>query len=68
MADIELQVQILNLTYTLRGFNAIRDLKEWLDQHASDAASDLPHLPVQLETDPQPGNIEVAPLSPTRHG
>jgi len=33
--DISLTVQILNLSYELRGFDAIRDLKLWLDANAS---------------------------------
>ena len=34
--EITLTVSMLNLIYEVRGFDAIRDLKHWLDEHASD--------------------------------
>ena len=37
--QIEYHVAILNLNYTLRGFDAIRELKLWLDEHASECQS-----------------------------
>jgi hypothetical protein len=33
--DIEIHVEIVNLRYKLVGFTAIREFKEWLDEHAS---------------------------------
>lgn len=40
MPEVELEVTILNVHYTLRGFRAIEDLKAWLDENASEARSD----------------------------
>jgi len=47
----ELTVSILNLTYTLHGFDAIRDLKLWLDEHASDAWEQRHHPQPTLRGD-----------------
>ena len=33
--EITLEVSILNLHYEVKGFDAIRELKEWLDEHSS---------------------------------
>lgn len=40
MPEVELEVTILNVHYTLRGFRAIEDLEAWLNEHASEARSD----------------------------
>ena len=34
--DVMFEVHLLNLRYRLRGFTAIKELKEWLDEHASE--------------------------------
>lgn len=39
MPEVEIHVSILNLNYVVRGFSAIHELKEWLDEHASSIAS-----------------------------
>ena len=38
-AEIELEISIVNLTYRFRGFDAIRDLKEFCDEHASEESA-----------------------------
>lgn len=35
MPDVVMEVHLINLRYELRGFDAIRELKKWLDEHAS---------------------------------
>lgn len=35
MPDVEMTVTLLNLNYHVRGFNAIADLKAWLDENAA---------------------------------
>jgi hypothetical protein len=35
MQDVEMRVQILNLTYVFRGFQSLLELKEFCDEHAS---------------------------------
>jgi hypothetical protein len=39
--DVELEVRILNLVYKLRGFQAIEELKAWLDEHASECRNEF---------------------------
>ena len=39
---IWLEVSILNKTWTFRGFDAIRDLAEWMDNNASDSWAPQP--------------------------
>lgn len=38
--EIELTVSIVNLTYLFRGLDAIRDLKDFCDEHASNVESE----------------------------
>ena len=52
--QIELQVQILNITYTLVGFDAIKDLKAWLDEHASNVQNDSHYGAQPTEAPPAP--------------
>ncbi len=40
---IYVEVSILNKTWTFRGFDAIRDLAEWMDCHASDSHAPGPY-------------------------
>ena len=40
MTEIEYDLCILNLRYKIRGFDALRDLKLWLDEHASECVED----------------------------
>ena len=56
--DVEISVQVFNIWYTLRGFNAIRELKEFLDEHASDFGFNPRPLP--LPVDPEPTAPEQA--------
>lgn len=49
--EVELEVQILNLRYHVRGFAAIGELKLWLDEHASsvqDGANPMGDVPTPL--------------------
>ena len=49
-AEIELEISIVNLTYRFRGFDAIRDLKEFCDAHASEGKSfdEEPDIPAPV--------------------
>ena len=41
--EIELTVQIVNLIYRVRGFQAINELKTWLDEHATEISNQAPN-------------------------
>ena len=58
--EIEVRVEIVNLCYVVRGFTAIKELKEWLDGHASSITqpSEYP------EVTPEPDDIEPVTGSP----
>ncbi|HEX9641226.1 MAG TPA: hypothetical protein VGB13_07925 [Candidatus Krumholzibacteria bacterium] len=40
--DVQLEVRILNIVYVLQGFEAIKELKYWLDEHASGSGDGYP--------------------------
>ena len=54
--EIEVYVEILNLRYVVKGFTAIKELKEWLDEHASDTTipAVYPEEVPEPETSPAP--------------
>ena len=67
MPDVEDRITVRNLTYTVRGFNAIADLKKWLDENAECRGSDeclaepisLPPADVEYPTAVTDGNSGV---------
>lgn len=48
--EVVLSVTVLNLSYELRGFDAIRDFKLWLDEHASAVTDHRPMLVSEAPT------------------
>lgn len=49
--DIEIQVDVVNVRYILRGFRAIESLKVWLDENASYVQS---HSHIRHVEEPEP--------------
>lgn len=59
-AEIELEVSIVNLTYLFRGLDAIRELKEFCDEHASSSPQLQSAYPVEEDLDPpEPSRARV---------
>ncbi len=65
-AEIELHVRMFNLSYRLEGFQAISELKDFLDDHATEVMS--PSATPSLFDDPSVGALLADPLFPTRTG
>ncbi len=56
-AEIEINVRIFNLSYRLEGFQAVSELKDFLDEHATDVTG--PPRGHHMD----PSNIDMAGLA-----